>query len=284
MKSKLVKMLGIYLNLLAFIAPAAAARQGFNLFCRPFRGSVNKKQLRFLYSSERFTIRHEGQTIQGYRWGKGGKKILFLHGWQSHTYRWKTYVEALSKDDYTIYAIDAPGHGLSSGNLLTVPVYSALIENFIKEQNRVHTVVGHSLGSFSLLYTLYRLPELPVNRIILMAPPGEARDFVTVFQNTLGLSKGTVQLVIDYFAKRYDVAPDFFSTKKFVLALNIKGLIIHDEDDAEAPYHYSISLHQSWKNSRLITTKGLGHNLRSLSVVKEVVDFIDEPVQEPVVL
>jgi hypothetical protein len=61
----------------------------------------------------------------------------------------------------------------------------------------------------------------------------------------------------------------------------VKGLIIHDEEDAEAPYHYSIPLHKAWPHSRLVTTRGFGHNLRSLSVVKEVVEFIEDRVHQP---
>jgi pimeloyl-ACP methyl ester carboxylesterase len=283
MKMLFVKMLGLYLDVLALLFPAAAGQKGFILFCRPFRITPNAKQLSFFNTAEKFRIDHEGHSVQAYRWGNGPRKILFLHGWQSHSYRWKTYIEALPKDVYTIYSLDAPGHGLSSGDFLTVPLYSSLIEKFVKENQDIHTVVGHSLGGFSLLYTFYRLPDLPVDRIILMAPPGEARDFISVFQKTLGISDRTVKLVIDHFASRYNVPPDFFSTTKFAGQLTVKGLIIHDEDDPEAPYHYSIPLKQVWKHSRLVTTKGLGHNLRSLSVVREVVDFVGEPAHQEAV-
>jgi pimeloyl-ACP methyl ester carboxylesterase len=283
MKMLFVRMLGLYLDALALISPLTAGRKGFMLFCRPFRITPNEKQLSFLNTAEKFRINHEGYTVQAYRWGNGPRKILFLHGWQSHSYRWKTYIDALPKDTYTIYSIDAPGHGLSSGNFLTVPLYSSLIEHFIREHQGIHTIVGHSLGGFSLVYTFYRLPELPVDRIILMAPPGEARDFISVFQKTLGISDSTVKLVIDHFATRYNVPPDFFSITKFAKQLIVKGLIIHDEDDPEAPYRYSMPLKQVWKQSRLVTTKGLGHNLRALSVVREVVDFIDEPVHQEAV-
>lgn len=282
MKNLIVKSLGLYLDTVSYIAPTLAARTGFSLFCRPFRVPTSKKQLAFFQTAERFSFNHEGHTVQGYRWGAGGKKILFLHGWQSHTYRWKAYIEALPKNEYTIYSLDAPGHGLSSGNFLTVPLYSSLIENFIRGQNHMHTVVGHSLGGFSLLYTHYRLRELPVDRIILLAPPGEASDFISVFQKTLGLSDRAVNLVIKHFASRYNVTPDFFSSLKFAAGLQVKGLIIHDEHDTEAPYCYSIPLHKVWKQSRLVTTKGLGHNLKSTAVVKEVLEFIQEPAHQHV--
>jgi pimeloyl-ACP methyl ester carboxylesterase len=156
-----------------------------------------------------------------------------------------------------------------------------LIESFIKEKDGVHTVVGHSLGGFTLLYTFYRLPLLPVNNVILMAPPGEAKDFITVFKTMLGVSDRTLDLIINEFVNRYDVLPEFFSTVKFASSINLKGLIIHDEEDLEAPHHYSIPLQRAWEKSRLVTTKGFGHNLRSASVVKEVVGFIEESVRQP---
>ena len=281
MKTLIVRILGFYLDTLALISPSFAARKGFLLFCRPFRIPANPKQHAFFNSAEKFTLDHEGYSVQGYRWGNGPKKILFLHGWQSNTYWWKAYIEALPKDVYSIYSLDAPGHGLSSGNFLTVPLYSSLIEKFIRQHNDVHTIVGHSLGGFSLLYTHYRLPELPVDRIVLLAPPGEASEFISVFKKTLGISDRTVKLITEHFAERYQVPPTYFSTRKFASRLNVKGLIIHDEEDPEAPYHHSIPLQRMWDKSRLVTTKGFGHNLKSASVVKEVVKFIQEPVHQP---
>ncbi|HEY0741147.1 MAG TPA: alpha/beta hydrolase [Chryseosolibacter sp.] len=281
MKNLIIRLYGVYMNLLAVVAPSKAAEKGFLLFCKPFRVGITPKQKQFFNSAEKFTIKHEGEIIQGYRWGKGEQKILFLHGWQSHTYRWKAYIEALQNEgDYTIFALDAPGHGLSSGNFLSVPLYSSLIENFIRENGPIHTVVGHSLGGFSLLHTFHKYPLLQVNQLILLAPPGEASDFISVFRKSLRLNDRTMDLILDHFASRYDVTPDYFSTSRFIKSVNVRGLIIHDEEDAEAPYRYSVPLHKSWERSRLVTTKGFGHNLRSASVVKDVIDFINESRQE----
>ena len=284
MKSLAAKILGSYLDLLAVLSPSQAARKGFLLFCRPLRLPVNEKQRAFFNSADKFTLAHEGCEVQGYRWGHGPKKILFLHGWQSHSYRWKPYIEPLSKEEYTVYSLDAPGHGLSTGSFLSVPLYSALVESFISEQGKMHAVVGHSIGGFSLLYTIYRQPALPLDRIVLLAAPGEATDFIAVFKKTLGLSDRTTALVIKHFAERYQVTPDFFSAERFARRVNVNGLIIHDETDAEAPYHYAVSLHKTWKRSRLISTKGYGHNLKSPSVVKDVTDFIKEPAHQYTIL
>ena len=278
MKNIFIKAYGLYLNILGWIAPTKAARTGFLIFCRPFRTRLNQKQMLFLASAEKFQVSVGEDTVQAYRWGTGDKKILFLHGWQSHTYRWKPYIESLDQKAFTIYAVDAPGHGQSAGSFLTVPVYSTVIEKMLQEYGSFHTVVGHSLGGFSLLYTMYRYPLLPVKQIVLLAPPGEAADFISVFQKTLGLSSKTVALVTQYFRSQYDVAPEFFSTSRFAPSLNVNGLIVHDENDMEAPHHYSVALQRHWQRSRLVSTNGFGHNLRSSSVVKEVTDFIVESV------
>lgn len=280
MKKALRTLIGLYLNTLAVLAPARAARKGFELFCRPMRTPVTPKQLSFFDTAQKFKIHLDGVTAQGYRWGNGPRRVLFLHGWQSHTYRWKPYIEALPKDKFTVYSIDAPGHGLSSGNFLSVPLYSKLIQTFIQQHNGLHAVVGHSLGGFSLLHALYEAPTLQVHRIILLAPPGEATEFISVFQKTLKLSARTVGLVIEHFRRQYNVGPDFFSAKRFAEGLSVKGLIIHDQDDVEAPYHYASSLQEAWKTARLITVRGYGHNLKSATVVTEVVNFIEEALYE----
>jgi pimeloyl-ACP methyl ester carboxylesterase len=279
MKKLIPKLLGFYLNILAIIAPARAARKSFLLFCRPLRPSITSRQQTFLDSARKFTLDHEGYSIQCYRWGSGAKQILLLHGWQSHTYRWKAYVDALSKDEYTIFSIDAPGHGWSSGSFLTVPLYSSLIRRFIGQQGPMHAVFGHSLGGFALLHALYEARDLPIGRIVLLATPGEASDFISVFKNTLGLSDKTVKLVIAHFAQQYGVTPDFFSTRKFARDLHVKGLIIHDEHDSEAPYSDAVSLQRVWQSSTLMTTRALGHNLKSPLIIKAVVDFTHESIR-----
>lgn len=274
MKKIMIRLIGLYLNIFACFSPRAAGKLAFSIFCRPVRSRITLKQKSFFQSAQPFSMDYEGVAVRGYRWGSGHQNILFLHGWQSNSYRWKAYIDALPKDQYTIYALDAPGHGQSGGDFLTVPVYSSVIRQVILQLGSVDAVIGHSIGSFSMLYTLFRFPLLPVKSVIALAPPGEATDFVDVFKATLGLSRKVVGLIEEQFVDQYDVKPDFFSAVKFASHLNMKGLIIHDEEDREAPFSYASSIHHAWKRSRLITTKGFGHNLRSPVVVSHVVDFI----------
>lgn len=276
MKKVITTLLGIYLNILSFILPRVVARHGFLLFCRPLRTPLKHYHKKFLNTADHFSFDHDGVRVQGYRWGNGAKKILFVHGWQSHSFRWKAYIEAFPKDEYTLYAIDAPGHGLSGGNHISVPYYTAVIHQLTGALGPLHAIVAHSLGSFASLYAFHQQPALQVNKLVIMAPPGEALDFITFYQNTLKLSNRTIGLVLGYFKKAFDNPITFFSTPKFAHHVHIPCLIIHDEEDTETAFQYSVLIHDAMKRSRLMRTKGIGHNLKSPLVLKEVVDFIGE--------
>src|SRR5688572_9792392 len=220
MKALIPKIIGAGLNTLAHLAPNKAADIGFELFCRPIRLQIKEKQKSFLDTASQEAFDHKGIKIQTYRWGNGEKKILLLHGWQSHTYRWKIYIEALSKH-YTVYSLDAPGHGLSGGNQLSVPLYSEVIEAQMKRIGKIDAIVTHSLGGFSTFYTFYRNPQLTANKIIALASPGEAAEFFDFYTRTLRLSDKSTQLITKRFVEIFQKTPAFFSAPVFAGSLTI---------------------------------------------------------------
>ena len=180
----------------------------------------------------------------------------------------------MDKNKFTVYAFDAPGHGLSSGTFLHVPLYSEVVKSFIEQVGKMDSIVSHSIGGFTAIYTLHQHPHLTPDKLIVMAPPGEASDFFDFYMNTLGLSTKSVQLITNQFTEEVGKHPSYFSAKEFAKSLAVNGLLIHDEDDDETAVQNSRDIHQSWKNSTLHVTKGTGHNLRSKDVVREVVDFL----------
>ncbi len=280
MKKIVTRLIGMYFNSLVLFAPRAAGRKGFYLFCTPQRAPIKDHHKDFLNTSEKLNFECQGHLIQYYRWGAGSKVILFLHGWQSQSFRWKNYIDALSKEEFTVYAIDATGHGLSGGKYLNLPVYSAVIEKFMSVIPNVHTIVGHSLGSFAALYTLFRLPLLSVKQLVITGTPGSVEEFMKYYQDALGLSDKTMSAIYKSFEENIQHLPEYFFAPTFAKAVTIPMLVIHDELDLETPYPQAVEIHKSAKDSRLITTSGLGHNLRSPLVVNHVVDFVTQPVKE----
>jgi pimeloyl-ACP methyl ester carboxylesterase len=275
MNKILVRSIGLYLNTLAIVAPKLAGKKGFELFCWPRRIKMKPHQLEFLQKAdEQFTLLYEEKKVQGYRWGNGEKKVLLLHGWQSHSYWWRYVINRLPKEEFTVYSLDAPGHGLSEGDFLNLPHYSGLIEQFLSNHSSMHAILTHSFGGFAAVYTFHRLPNLPITKLVIMAAPGEVGYFFNYYQKVLGLSKRTVELTHQYFLQIIGHPPSYFKMKEFAKSLTVDGLIIHDKEDKEAPYKTALDMQEVWPKSRLITTQGLGHNLKSKELVEEVALFL----------
>ncbi|NNJ56344.1 MAG: alpha/beta hydrolase [Bacteroidia bacterium] len=247
-------------------------KHAFLLFCYPFPIKLKPRQAAFLHSAEHFTIDFENKKIAGYKWGSGPQKVLCLHGWQSQSYRWKKYIESLPSDTHTIYSIDAPGHGNSEGRIFNVPMYARLIEQCLHEKD-IDYVLAHSLGAFSAMSLFHEKPQLSPSKMAVLGTPGEATEFVDFFMSELKLKPRVRRNFISYFNNYAGHGPEFYSIEKFAKGQKAEGLIIHDEKDLEAPYHYAQKIDMLWPNSRLMTTSGLGHKLRGIEVVDEVVKF-----------
>jgi pimeloyl-ACP methyl ester carboxylesterase len=273
-KKIMQKSIGFYFNLLAIVHPKKLKKDGFQLFCNPFARKVKPHQLEFLQKGMSDVLNLEGYKIQTYKWGSGSKKILLVHGWQSHSFRWKNYIEHLVKNDFTVYALDAPAHGLSSGKSIHVVLYAKVINAFLELNSEISSIVSHSIGGFATTYFLDQYKEHTIEKAVIMGAPGEASEFFDFYKETLGLTTKSLNLIIDEFQVQLGNVPTYFSSAKFAESILIPALIVHDKNDLATNYNYSIRLNKHWKNSELILTEGLGHDLKSKDLIKNVTDFI----------
>jgi len=276
MNQFIIKAMGAYINTLAIFSPRAAAKKSFKVFSTPIAPKIKEHQQAFLSQSEKFKIDFEGKKIQGYKWGVGEKKLFFFHGWQSHAFRWKSYVETLSHKDYTLYAFDGPAHGNSDGKTFTIPMYQRLIIQILDEIGQPYGVIGHSMGGFSSEYAFYERQDLSPQKMVVMGAPVLVNDFVVAFQKMLGLSNRVMTSMLSYFIEVLGHQPDFYNAKEFAKTQKAEGLIIHDVDDDTVPVADARVVAENWPNSTYWETKGFGHRLRDAEVVKRVIEFIEK--------
>lgn len=274
MQKVLVYLLSNYLRLVNSISPRLGGKHAFLLFCYPFPLKFKKYQSDFLKTSHFLFLDFEGKRIAQYRWGSGEKVILCLHGWQSNSFRWKKYVEVLDKKKYTMICLDAPAHGRSDGVLFNVPMYARLIQQFL-EQNKVDSILSHSLGAFSTMYLLSNYPLLSPPKVIALGTPSYADSFIDEFIRVLNLSSKARKNLVTYFTNYSGLNTNDFDSKLFAKNQKSFGLIVHDINDKEAPFEYAKEMAKIWPKSRFLGTEGFGHKLRDDSVVQEVIKFID---------
>ena len=178
--------------------------------------------------------------------------------------------------DFTVYAFDAPAHGLSEGEISHVVMFSKVMDVFFKQNAGIEYIMSHSIGGFATVYWLFQNKENPIKNVVIMAAPGEANDFFHFYQKTLGLSNRTLKIIKNRFIELLEQEPSYFSTSSFAKTLTTKSLIIHDKEDKETAHQYSVALHENWKGSKLILTEGLGHALKSKKLQTEVIQFLLE--------
>lgn len=269
------KVTGMYLNFMSFIVPNHVKSFGFNLFCTPFAKKLKPFHRDFLQSGKSFLLDFQGDHIQTYQWGHGKKSILLIHGWASNTFRWKSYIEILVEKEYTVYALDAPAHGLSTGKYLTLPLYTEILDAFIDKIGIPYATIGHSIGGYALIYWLSSYKKTEDMLAIIMAAPGEVSDFFSYYKNVLNLNKKTTRLLGEEFIMRTGKNPEDFSSQKLVVEVKNPALIIHDIQDKDTSYHYSERIHAIWPGSELLLTDGLGHKLKSKKLQDKIISFIN---------
>lgn len=272
-QSFLPKLIGFRLMALYRIQPEKAIHKAFKLFCTPRGGFVKPHQKDYLNAHKSEQIQYKKIKIQTYRWKGQGSKVLLLHGWDSHTFRWKDLIKHLQSKDYDITAFDAPAQGLSEGNLLSVPIYNEVLEIML-DKYKPEILIGHSMGGMTAVFNQHLKKNPNIRKMVLLGAPSDLKRIMDGFQKILALSDRFMKAVEEYFKKRYGYGFAEFSTQDFAKNVNIPALIIHDKYDKIVPFTEAEDIHSALINSEIMITEGAGHSLHKSKIYKRVLEFI----------
>ncbi len=267
------KIYGIFLNIYALFYPQKAAEKAFHIFCKVRKGKVLPHQEEFLNAAKDQRLQIAEHTIQTYRWKGSNDTVILIHGWESNAWRWHKLVENLKRKGYNIIAFDAPAHGYSTGTYLYVPLYAQILESIIQTYDPKH-IIGHSVGGMTALYTEYLNTAIKTEKMVTIGSPSEFYEIITHFKHLLGFNNRVSKALGAYVFNRFGFTEKEFSSSRFVKTNTKKGLLFHDKLDTIAPYHASKQVHESWKQSKLITTEGLGHSMHQDEVNEQIIAFL----------
>lgn len=277
MKKLIFKGIGLYFNIMTYFAKTYTTEKAFQVFCTPQRVKLTERQASFMDTAESIEMISDNlPNIRVYKWGSGSRKVLMLHGWQSQSFRWIKYIQALQADGgFTIYTLDAPAHGDSGGKVLNVFMYGDTLELFTAKYGQMDAYVGHSLGGFVLLRSFAHIEAYNAAKLVVMGAPGNVSDFINFYVDMIGGSKRLKQSLYDYMRENFIAAEDN-TNLVYGPKIRAKGLIIHDVGDQDTSVEHAKKLSELWTNSSLELTEGLGHKLRDSKVVDMVVDFVKD--------
>lgn len=264
---------GQYFNALSLVSKRKAAEKAFTLYCTPRKGKVLPHQKEYLDAAKHQIIQAAHTDIQTYQWSGANETVLLFHGWESNVFRWKILIEKLQENNYNIIALDAPGHGNSSGKILNVPLYTECANVIISYYQPTY-IIGHSMGGMTTIYNQFKYPNWGIKKMVCLGSPSELSDMMLYYQNLLSFNDAVLSELEKYMKELYEIEVQNFSAARFSESIAQKGFIIHDELDLIVPYSSAEKIHGKWKNSSLLKTSGLGHSLHQEEVNQKIIDFL----------
>lgn len=275
---KKIRRVGRAINLLATVSPALAGRAAFRLFCTPRRLLIRADDRAFLDTAEQQTLVLENLPIRIYTWPalatENPRTVLFLHGWESHSARWRKFVAPLRRAGFTVLAFDAPGHGLSGGRVINLPLYSRVLTDFMVRCGVPDALVGHSLGGAAVVMSMGAFGAPRVRQAVVMGAFAETTRVMQDFGNFMALTPVVLHQVGQEIWRRSGIAVEAYSVRgKAALLTDVQGFVLHDRDDEVAPAAEGRAIAEAW-GARYLETQGLGHRMQGQAVVRAVVDFL----------
>ena len=274
MKTLLIAIIGTYYNALSFISKRYAANKALQLFSKPRKGKITLEQDDFLGTAFQEELKFETHFFMTYRWLGKKETILLVHGWESNSARWKNLILDLKHKGYNVVALDAPAHGYSGGKSFNAILYSEFIHVAAKHF-KPQIIIGHSVGGMATVFCQNKYQLSQIQKLILIGAPSEFFGVLKRYTDMMGYNQRIKKEINVVILERFGAEPNSFSTAKFLENVNLKGLIVHDEEDQIIPYSDALKIKNSFKNSILVTTKGMGHSLNNDTVANYIFDFIE---------
>ena len=269
-----------FFSLSSWLTPTLAAPLARRLFCMP-RGL---RRIVADYSKvppyEEITLaavgKSGGHQIRAYGWhlDTGRPRVLLSHGWAGHGLQFAAMVQPLLDAGYEVVAFDQPAHGASSGDAVTLPEFARTVQYVSDTLGPFHAVIGHSLGGAATAFALSR--GLSATRAVLIAAPADAEMETRRFARFLRIPEGVRAQMQHTIEQQEGVKMSELRARAVAPRIDTPALLIHDQQDREVSPDCALEYAAGWRDSRLFTTRGLGHVriLRDAGVIAEVIRFI----------
>ena len=269
-----IGLLRFQINTIALFSLGWAGRKALDIFRTPHKGRLREQDKTFLAGAKWETIQAEGLDIQTYLWEGSGPTILLAHGWESNSGRWRTFINVFKKKNYRIVALDAPGHGATSGNRFDAHWY-ALALKAVAEHFQPAFIAGHSAGGMALMYYLSQFKPSFVHGGVVIAAPCSLRRVLNNFNAVLHLSERAMQGMEIAINDQFGVPVDSFNLYDFAEKNKTPGLMMYDACDEVASFAEGQKLAAIWKKSRFEGYNGLGHSMNNKAVAEEIGVFME---------
>ncbi|KAA3627162.1 MAG: alpha/beta hydrolase [Bacteroidetes bacterium] len=275
---KILRLIRFGFGTLGRVFPGPASNYALKLFGTPRFRARHKTSDPILESARNFEFSSRGLNLKGYEWGNGDHFILLVHGWESRGTALRTFVPDLVNAGFKVVTFDAPAHGDSPGNRTHIVDFAEAISDLLKTKGNPYGIITHSLGGAATIFAFHRLAhELEAKKVALIASPRNIQDPINEAIETLNLPGNVSQRFVNKIEDILKLSVTETTLANAAGKVNIENLLlIHDMNDKVVPFRAAETNFAAFKNSKLVTTQGLGHYLliKDPKVIHKVTEFI----------
>ena len=259
--------------------PALAVRSAYRLFGTPLppRWLRRRKPWDASWRIERWPFEDASLTVYSQAVAPHGPVALLLHGWGGHAGQLLPLAQSLAGQGLRPVLVEMPAHGRSSGSVSNLPQFARAIEYVaarLQQQGlSLRAVVAHSLAANAAAFATAR--GLPVERLVLLAPPASPRDYTRIFGHVFGLTETTRSALQRRIEAREGVLMRQFEPAAVGPRIRVPTLVVHDREDRINRFTDGQAYARAVRGAQLLATEGLGHRrmLKDAAVLGKVALF-----------
>jgi len=230
---------------------------------------------------EPFVITVGGRSVRGQSWGDG-RAIYLVHGWGGWGGQLVAFVQPLVEAGYRVIAFDSLSHGESDPGVLgprrgTLVEMAEVLAAVVDVHGPPAAVIAHSLGAPATALAVRA--GLKADRLVLISPPANPAPHLAALVRGLGFGPRVLARTRALVERRVGVTLADLDVPRIATEVDTPPLlVVHDLDDREVPWCNGSAIAETWPESTLVSTTGLGHRrlLRDPVVLSEVASFIGD--------
>ena len=206
-----------------------------------------------------------------------GPAVLLLHGWEGQASDMASFAHALLERGFSVFAMDLPAHGASSGSQTSIPQSAMALQAVAGVLPPLHAVIAHSVGSPVVVEAL--AAGMQAQRMVLLSAPARYEDYARQYAMAAGLNADETASMLSLLRESRGIDVQQISLPARAARLAQPALFIHSADDRVVPIEDSIASAAAWPGARHMRVDGLGHRriLADAAVIEAAVGFVAEP-------
>ena len=251
-------------------------------FCTPPAASETESDLKALEGTTEGTVAFEGRTLVTYTWA-GRRSVLLAHGWGSRASHMALLGRGLARKGYRVVTFDAPAHGRSrrgGGSPLSNGFeFGRAIHAVAEAAGPFSAVIGHSVAAAAAVYTVsgrgvMSPSRFAVEELVLISTPGGINQLMESWCARNGGGFAELKRALD---REFSCSTDDYEVREALAQVGCPILMVHDENDEEAPARTAIEAARDVPGIRLTLTSGLGHSriLAGRETLRAILSFLD---------